>query len=246
MGNLVALAGPSCVGKSPLVKALAKFHPALAGTMQSLILYNSRDMRPGESDGIDYYFHSRKYIENLKEHDQFVVMKVRGDLQALDLQELSNLLSKGNVLFEGNPFIGKVLLTHPALSHVNRLSVFMSPLSKEEIFKYKAGDSDFSLHNRITDIMRQKLLKRTKKQKGKLTDKDLKDIEQRASSAFKELCDARLYAYVIPNHDGEDSENWETFPYPNGDARESLEIFVELLKGNTPHRVEHWPADLIP
>lgn len=243
--RLIILAGPSCVGKSPLVKALAKFHPDLAQTLQALVLYNDRDPRPGESDGVDYYFRSQRYIENLKGNDQFVVMKVRGDLQALDLAELSDSLNRGNVLFEGNPFIGKILLTHPYLSRVNRLSIFMSPLSKDDILNYNTGESDLRLSDRVTYIMRQKLLKRTTKQKGKLTDKDHKDIEQRASSAYKELVDAHLYQFVIPNRDGEDSDNWEAFPNLIGDALLALEAFVELLSGNIPDRVEHWTADLI-
>jgi guanylate kinase len=60
-----------------------------------------------------------------------VVIDVRGDLQALDVHELSESLAKGDVFFEGNPFVGRALLTSPALADVNRLSVFMSPLSRD-------------------------------------------------------------------------------------------------------------------
>src|SRR5215472_18100548 len=41
-GRLVILCGPSCVGKSPLVKALGKFHPEWFERLQGLVLYNSR------------------------------------------------------------------------------------------------------------------------------------------------------------------------------------------------------------
>ncbi|MBN2520908.1 MAG: hypothetical protein JXB17_10415, partial [Bacteroidales bacterium] len=81
-GRLIILAGPSCVGKSPLAKALAKFYPEIWKTLHPLVLYNSRAARPGEIDGIDYYFRSRNEIESLKKKDHFVVMDVRGDLQA--------------------------------------------------------------------------------------------------------------------------------------------------------------------
>ena len=37
-GRLVVLSGPSCVGKSPLVKALAQFHPDLREKLQALLL----------------------------------------------------------------------------------------------------------------------------------------------------------------------------------------------------------------
>ena len=88
--------------------------------LQPLVLYNSREARPGEVDGVYYHFRSRDQIENLKAKDHFVVMDVRGDLQALDLQVLSASLVKGDVFFEGNPFVGRALQTSPALAEVNR------------------------------------------------------------------------------------------------------------------------------
>src|SRR5690554_4267149 len=93
--RLVILAGPSCAGKSPLAKAVARFYPELYNDLQPLILYNSRSARPGEVNGKDYHFRSRREIEKLKENDNFVVMDVRGDLQALDIRELRDNLSKG-------------------------------------------------------------------------------------------------------------------------------------------------------
>ena len=244
-GRLVILSGPSCVGKSPLAKALAKFYPELRKRLQPLVLYNSRDPRPGEVDGVDYHFRSREQIENLKAKDHFVVMDVRGDLQALDLQELSVSLAKGDVFFEGNPFVGRLLQTSPALAGVNRLSIFMSPLSRDEILFLKAVEPSVSLPDLIADVMRRKLLRRTRRQNGELSLRDLEDIEKRASSAFRELKDAHYFQYVIPNHDGEDSENWDAFYYPLGNARLALLAFVSLLAGKTPSGVEHWEEDLI-
>src|SRR5262245_36609523 len=161
-GRLVILSGPSCVGKSPLVKALAKFYPELKKTLQPLVLYNSRAARPGEVDGVDYHFRSREQVEKLKAKDQFVVMDVRGDLQALDLQELSESLAKSDVLFEGNPFVGRTLQTSAALAEINRLSVFMSPLSHDEILFLKAAEPGVSLPHLVADVMRRKLLRRTR------------------------------------------------------------------------------------
>ena len=132
-GRLVILSGPSCVGKSPLAKALGRFHPDLSAKLPPIVLYNSRPPRPGERDGEDYHFRSREQIEALRDRERHVVMDVRGDLQALDLEDLSALLNKGDAFFEGNPFLGRTLQTHPNLRDVQRLSVFLSPLSREEI-----------------------------------------------------------------------------------------------------------------
>lgn len=243
--RLVIFSGPSCVGKSPLAKALAKFYPELHNAMKPLVLYNSRTARPGETNGLDYHFRPRPEIEKLKEKEGFVVMDVRGDLQALDLQELKENLEKNDILFEGNPFVGRVLQTHPALEEIFRLSVFMAPVSKDEIQYLKSVEPAVSLSDLITDVMRRKLLRRTRKQKGELSLKDLENIEKRASSAFLELQDAHHFQYVIPNHDGEDSENWDAFYYPLGDARKSLLVFAALLKGETSKITEKWDENLL-
>jgi len=245
-GKLIVFSGPSCVGKSPLAKALARLHPQLHKSLQPLVLYNDRSARPGEIDGVDYYFRPQREIEKLKGKDGFIVMDVRGDLQALDLNELSQLLSTGNVFFEGNPFVGQVLLTHPSLEKVQRLSIFMSPLSRSEILFLKTATPGVSLPDMLTDIMRRKLLRRTRRQKGELSLRDLENIERRASSAYAELRDAHHFQYIIPNHDGEDSENWNAFYYPLGDARKALDAFVSLLKGKKPSGVEEWEEGLIP
>jgi len=36
----------------------------------------------------------------------------------------------------------------------------------------------------------------------------------------------------LPNHDGEDSDHWDTFYYPIGDARKTLMALVDLLENN--------------
>lgn len=244
-GKLVIFSGPSCVGKSPLAKALARLYPELDKTLQPLVLYNSRSARPGETEGVDYYFRSREDIEALRDKDGFIVMDVRGDLQALDLQELSGSLERGDVLFEGNPFVGEVLLDNPALDHVQKLSMFMSPLSQNEILFLKSGEASVSLQDLLTDVMRRKLLRRTRCQKGEISLPDLENIEKRASSAYGELQNAWKFGHVIPNHDGEDSENWDAFYYPLGDARKALEAFVSLLRGDEATGVEEWDQDLI-
>lgn len=243
--RLVILAGPSCVGKSPLDKALARFYPRQKRKLRSLVLYNSREPRPGELDGVDYHFRSRHQIADFDGDERFVVMNVRGDLQALDLGQLHADLAESDVFFEGNPFVGEVLETSPALADVSRLSVFMSPLSRDEIVFLKAQPA-VNLPDLVTDVMRRKLLRRTRRQKGELSLRDLENIEVRAASAYSELQKAHKFQHVIANHDGEDSQNWDAFYYPLGDARLALNAFVALLEGDTSHVTETWEDGLLP
>jgi len=245
-GRLVILSGPSCVGKSPLDKALGRFYPELRHALHKLVLFNSRAPRPGEADGVDYHFRTRSQIEALRSGNRYVVMDVRGDLQGLDLDELGALLSQANAFFEGNTFVGRALQTHPRLAEVNRLSVFLSPLSKEEVIYLQAPERNISFRDLLTDIMRRKLLRRTRRQKVELSTQDLENIETRASSAYLEIKEAWQFEHVVPNHDGEDSDHWDAFYYPIGDARKSLNIFAALLQGEVPAGVEKWEENLVP
>jgi guanylate kinase len=245
-GRLVILSGPSCVGKSPLFKALGKFYPELHRQFHKLVLVNSRAPRPGERDGVDYHFRTRAQVDALRVDDRYAVMEVRSDLQALDIQELEALLRRGDVFFEGNSFVGRALQTHPRLANVNRLSIFISPLSKREIVYLKAPEHNLSLPEFVTDVMRRKLLRRTRRQKGELSAPDLENIETRASSAYRELQEAWHFQHVIPNHDGEDSDHWEAFYYLIGDGRKTLEAFAALLRGSVPSGVETWEENLLP
>jgi guanylate kinase len=244
-GRLVILAGPSCVGKSSLDRALARFHPDLHRRLQKVVLFNSRDPRPGEQDGVDYHFRPRAQIAALRSQERFAVLDVRGDLQALDLTELAALLERGDAFFEGNPSVGRLLQTHPALAKARRLSIFLAPLSKDEVLFLKDPARNLALLDLVTDVMRRKLLRRTRRQKGELSLLDLENIERRASSAFRELQEAVHFEWVIPNHDGEDSDNWEAFYYPLGDARRALLAFADLLEGRVPVIAEHWEAELL-
>jgi len=106
--RLIILSGPSCVGKSPLYKALGRFYPELCNHLQRAVLFNSRVPRPGELDGVDYHFRTRLQIEALRASARHAVLDVRGDPQALDVEQLEHLLSKGDGrVFRRKSFCGK-------------------------------------------------------------------------------------------------------------------------------------------
>ncbi|AQQ08896.1 Guanylate kinase [Sedimentisphaera cyanobacteriorum] len=243
MGKLIILSGPSCVGKGPLFKSLCKFYPTLAGSLKKCVLYNSRSPRPGETDGEEYHFRKRKTIEALRENNDYLVLEVRCDLQAMDIRELTKMLQRGNVFFEGNPFVVSKLLKAGIKDNIKTLKIFLSPLSIGEIQELQ--EIGVCIESFITDIMRRKLLRRTNKHKGILSQKDLENIEIRASSAFIEMQTACLFDAVIPNHDGEDSENWDAFYYPIADSRKTLKTFVQLLRTGRCEEAEYWPENLL-
>ena len=133
------LSGPSCVGKGPLHSALERFYPELERRLTKLVLFTSRAPRPGEQDGVHYHFRPKPEIEALRGQESFIVLDVRGDLQGLDVANLREILDREeDAFFEGNPFVPMKIMESPLLTEVPMLSVFLSPLSKEEIL-YLAG-----------------------------------------------------------------------------------------------------------
>jgi len=243
--RLIILSGPSCVGKSPLKHALAKMYPGLWRGLKSLALYDDRLPRPGEKDGVDYHFRSRDFIKSLKKKKGFIVMEVRGDLMAVDTLTLKKDLKQSDVFYEGNPFVGTELLYHSLLKDVPKISVFLSPLSAAEIAFFQKLKEQMSLQDLITDMMRRKLLRRNRRQKGELSQRDLENIETRAGSAYKEMHLAWRFDHILVNHDGEDSEHWQAFYYPVGDARRAMTSFADILQGQSPQAAEHWDKGLL-
>lgn len=247
LNKFVILSGPSCVGKGPLFNALRTFYPELANRLKSIVLYNSRDPRPGEEDGVAYHFRSKAEIEKLGSQPGYVLANVRGDLQAVELASIERTLANGqDAFFEGNPFIPNKLREAKVLDNIHTLSAFLSPLSREEVLFLSDPAQRADLGKTLTDIQRRKLLRRTTRQKTILSLKDLENIEQRASSAIVELREAWKFDYVIPCHDGEGNDNWDAFYYPVADARKALLAFASLLRGDdTPVNVEKWEEELV-
>ena len=64
-------------------------------------------------------------------------------------------------------------------------------------------------------------------------------------SAYDEMKLGHRFDYVIPNHDGEDSDDWSAFNYPLGDARRAMLSFVDVLEGRKPRFFERWDEELL-
>ncbi|MFC7337310.1 hypothetical protein ACFQY0_09000 [Haloferula chungangensis] len=230
-------------GKSPLVKALRRLHPELMKGTQSPVLYHSRVPRADEVDGRDYHFRSRKEIEALRDDDRYRVFEVRDQLQAVDLVEMHELIHQGNVLYEGNHHIALNLRDEFKSPEITIIDVFLSPLSLREISEILESSAE-RFERQLQNLSRQRLLRRSNEKSASLSLPELNDIEERSGSIFEELQQAYRFAAVIPNHDGEDSDHWNLFSRPIGDARRAVSALESLIRGERNLDIEVWPEDL--
>ncbi len=67
-GRLIVISGPSGVGKGTVVKALMERDPRVKLSVSA----TTREMRPGEIDGVHYYFISREAFEEMIDRDCFL------------------------------------------------------------------------------------------------------------------------------------------------------------------------------
>ena len=228
--RLIILSGPSCVGKSPLLKALKRVHPEIS--FQMPIFYTSRQPRTIEQEGIDYYFRSEREVRSLSP-DRYLVAQTRTVWQGIDLEEMQRMFARHNlIIMEVYPTLGTLFLEHP---HIRQLSdkfelrtVFISPATEEEIQAIQARMKFPTADEATAAIMLPKHIARMQQQGRLLTPEVMQDLHIRAARAYEEMQMGRSYTYRIVNHDNEDSGNWRYTP-PIGEAGLTLKRFVEIL-----------------
>jgi guanylate kinase len=91
-GRLIVVSGPSGAGKSTLIKASLEAVPALAYSVSA----TTRGPRPGEVDGRDYIFLSRKEFELWIEEGRFLEWaEYSGNLYGTPEQKVEEFLNAG-------------------------------------------------------------------------------------------------------------------------------------------------------
>ena len=167
-GLLIVISGPSGVGKGTVLKEVVKDPELNIGYSISM---TTREKRPGEENGVNYYFVTRdefhKAVENgeLLEWTEFV-----GNCYGTPVKEVERLRNEGkNVLLE---------IEQDGCSQVRKkvpdtLSIFIIPPSMEE------------LERRI---------------RSRKTEPE-EIVQQRLAKAAKEMNNLKDYKYVVCNED---------------------------------------------
>ncbi|HYA14321.1 MAG TPA: hypothetical protein VEF33_08275 [Syntrophales bacterium] len=229
--RLIILSGPSCVGKSPLIKAMRRVHPEIS--FQTPIPYTSRAPRSIEAEGVDYYFRSEAEVRSLPP-DRYIVRQTRTIWQAIDLKEIQIMFAYNNlIIFEIYPTLGELFLNHPLVkktaSEFEIITVFINPATEDEIIAVQKNMGFRTPGDAVAAIMLPKHIGRMQQQGKLLTPEVMEDLTIRASRAYDEIKMGETYAHRIINHDGEDSNNWRYTP-PIGEAGSTLKRFVEILQ----------------
>ncbi len=126
-GKLFILSAPSGTGKTSLTKALLKANINLWLSVS----YTSRAKRPGEKEGIDYYFVERKIFRQMLECGEFIESaEVYGNLYGTSQKWINESIESGkDVLLEidsqGAQQVRKIFS--------NVVSIFVLPPSLEEL-----------------------------------------------------------------------------------------------------------------
>lgn len=242
--RLIIIAGPSGVGKTPLLHGFAKLYPDEYKLIRPVVLYSSRAPRPEETDGVDYHFVPEEKIRSLSREDHILTMQVRGHMQALDYKQLKKDLQQSTMIYEGNTFTALKIMEKAKKSGAETISIFISPLSKNEVRFFRSKGTKINFPALCTDIIRKKVARRTAKSNQFLTEPLLADIETRAATVYEEMELAHTFDFVIPNHDGEDSEHWDAFYFPVGEARLSVIALHRIIHGENDAFSEKWDASV--
>lgn len=145
-GKLFILSSPSGGGKSSLAQALVQTEPDVAVSVS----HTTRAPRPGEQNGVHYYFVSRDEFETMVDEGRFIeYARVFGNYYGTSQQAVRQLLERGkNVLLD---------IDWQGMHNIKRqmpeaVSIFILPPSRQalvERLKSRGQDSDEVVANRM-------------------------------------------------------------------------------------------------
>lgn len=126
-GKLVIISAPSGAGKTTILKHVLETYPQLEFSISA----TSREPRPGEECGVDYFFKSREEFERLINEEEFVEWEevYGGSYYGTLFSELERVWSDGKVIIFDVEVKGAVNIKKQFGE--NALSLFIMPPSLE-------------------------------------------------------------------------------------------------------------------
>ena len=136
-GNLIVISAPSGTGKTTIVKELMLKNQ----NIKASVSYTTRNIRPNETNGLDYVFVTLQTFESMIVQNMFLEFaQVFGHYYGTPTKETLEALSQGQTIILEIDWQGAKQIR---LKRPHSISIFLLPPSKEELKK--------RLTNRATD-----------------------------------------------------------------------------------------------
>lgn len=201
-GLLILISGPSGTGKGTVCDLLRQKHPEISYSISA----TTRQPRPGEQDGVNYYFYTKEKFREMIDQGQLLEWaEVYGNFYGTPKQKVLDRLEAGeDILLE--------IDTQGALNVMKvmpeGLFIFLLPPSLEELaarLKGRGTETEESLHRRL-------------------------------GAAVDEIKLAAKYRYVVVNDKVEDAQetiaNIIEAEHHRSDLNESLLAKLQVWKEN--------------
>jgi len=258
---LFIISGPSAVGKRCILDAISLYCKLdiIKSDFNKIVLYNSRDARNNEIDGIDYHFISQNIVEEddhilrvkkicinkiskLANYDSENVIQIesnlfkklnfKSDFQVLDLSQITNSV---NFLEIKDTFLDALHMNANFEQHLFRnkiklLKIFIAPFTKNEMIRRSIFEA-ISIQEIIKNEMAHRI--RNRRKIGYSTETN-DEIEKRSGSAVKEVLRAfdlnSQYDVIFVNPYSESDIPWGTKnTFPSRDGRDILNAISSYI-----------------
>eukprot|EP00960_Hanusia_phi_P043161 755889-Hanusia_phi.AAC.12 len=203
----LVIAGPSGVGKGTLIERLKQEFPSVFGFSVS---HTTREMRPGEENGVHYHFSERKIMEEEIGKGNFIEhAEVHGNLYGTSKASVMDVTKQGKMCILDIDVQGCRSVRHAKL---DAIFVFVAPPSMEDL--------ENRLRGRGTET-EEKILKRLAGAKAEMEAKDepglfdhllVNDNLDDAYMKLKEIIQEELAA-VLGLQDGPSARRRASLPH---------------------------------
>jgi guanylate kinase len=145
-GKPIVITGPSGVGKGTIVRSLLQRHPELCLSIST----TTRNPRPGEVEGVDYYFTSRDVFEEAIAGSEFLEWaQYAGNYYGTPKTKVKELLEQGKLVILEIELLGARAIAE-TFPDARRIFILPPSLAQLEARLKKRGkDSETAIKERL-------------------------------------------------------------------------------------------------
>lgn len=149
-GSLYIVSAPSGAGKTSLIKALIERNPDISVTVS----HTTREMRPGEEDGVNYHFIDKDRFQEMISNNAFLEhARVFDNFYGTSKQSVENQMNAGSDVILEIDWQGARQIKELMPEHT---SIFILPPSRsalQERLTNRGQDSDDIINRRMQDAI---------------------------------------------------------------------------------------------